>query len=66
MALFLSTGAVASAFASHLGDEAIRAYLSEVCAVLIRAGYSIPTMSLYARICNWKTTSHLSSRLVED
>jgi hypothetical protein len=59
IALTLSKGAVASAFASRLSDGPIQAYLMEVCTVLIGAGYSIPTMSLYARIP--QLDSYLSS-----
>jgi hypothetical protein len=50
MALSLSTGAVAGALSSRLGDLDILSYIIEVCIVLIKAGYSIPTYKLHRRI----------------
>jgi hypothetical protein len=59
MALSLSSAAVASAFASPYSGDPIEFYLLRLCAVMISAGYSIPTASLYARIP--QIDSYLSS-----
>jgi hypothetical protein len=50
IALSLSAAAVASAFASPFSGDPIIFYLTRLCALMIKAGYSIPTASLYARI----------------